>query len=69
MVKYLLNGFGSSHVSSWFPIISSQVYQVLQHELDPRADAFLRVDDTFDVLEVVIERSQTLQNDNKKVGL
>ncbi len=55
----LLDGFWSCDVSSGFPVISSQVDQVLQHELDAAADVLL-VGRPLDVLEVDIKWSKTL---------
>jgi hypothetical protein len=55
----LLNGFWSCNVSPGFPVISSQVDQVLQHELYAAADVLL-VGRLLDVLEVDIKWSKTL---------
>ena len=59
MIPYLVNSLGSCDITTWFPLTSSQVDQILEHEPDATADALL-LDDLLHVLEVVLERRQAL---------
>jgi len=60
IVSYLIDRFGSGNVSPRFPVTSSEVDDVLEHEPDAAAPVLV-VTQLLDFAEVIVERSQTLR--------
>jgi hypothetical protein len=60
IVCYLIDRFGSGNVSPRFPVASSEVDNVLEHEPDAAAPVLV-VAQLLDLAEVIVERSQTLR--------
>jgi pyoverdine/dityrosine biosynthesis protein Dit1 len=60
IVSYLIDRFGSGNVSPRFPVTSSEVDNVLEHEPDAAAPVLV-VTQLLDLAEVIVERSQTLR--------
>jgi len=60
IVSYLIDRFGSGNVPPRFPVTSSEVDDVLEHEPDAAAPVLV-VTQLLDLAEVIVERSQTLR--------